>query len=262
MRHQGAQAARPSCKGIILRNKHGALRKSWTKMIKAVIFDFDGTLVDFVGTDITCLKVVHQACGATCSTEAFIEIAVEEIMKFHWLVEKGQVDPLDMHQFRLEKTLARYGIPWNQRYLRLYQNKLTGHRATYEGVNDLLSAIKDRGFIIGLVTNAYDGVEQRKRISSSGLESFFDAIVISGEVGYAKPSPDIFHCVLDPLGLNPDQAVFVGDSEKYDIQGANSAGMYSILLSHDDSYKSELADYTYTSIKDLRDHLEGILAKK
>jgi HAD superfamily hydrolase (TIGR01662 family) len=200
-------------------------------MIKAVIFDYDGTLVDFVGTDIFCLRVVHSACGAICSSEEFIDIAVEEIMSFHSLVEKGIENPLDMHRFRLENTFSRCGTQWDTKFLNLYKTTLFGHINLFDGVKELLSKLKKQGIKLGLVTNAYDGVEQRERISLSGIKKYFDAIVISGEVGYSKPSSEIFNCLLSQLGLNPDQAIYVGDSERYDIQGAKNTGMRSILLS-------------------------------
>ncbi len=50
-------------------------------MIQAVVFDFDGTLVDTVSADIFCLKTVHKACGACCPVEEFIDAAVD----IHWL---------------------------------------------------------------------------------------------------------------------------------------------------------------------------------
>ena len=229
-------------------------------MIKVVIFDYDGTLSNFISTDISCLQMVHKACGASCSLEKFIDIAVEEIMKFHSLVDKGKESSLDMHRFRLENTLSRCGLQWDPKFLTLYRATLFNHSNLFDGVKGLLSGLRKKRIKLGLVTNAYDGAEQRKRICLSGIKSCFDAIVISGEVGYSKPSSDIFYCLLDQLGLKADQAIYVGDSERYDIQGAKNAGMRSILLRHGGSFRSKIADYTCTSISDLQNQLEKILA--
>ncbi len=89
-------------------------------MVKGIIFDFDGTLVDYIRADIFCLKAVHEACRASCPADEFVEIAVEEIMKFHSLVDAHKENPLFMHQFRLKNSLNRCGMPWDQRYLIFY----------------------------------------------------------------------------------------------------------------------------------------------
>nr|WP_319397184.1 HAD-IA family hydrolase [uncultured Desulfobacter sp.] len=130
----------------------------------------------------------------------------------------------------------------------------------YAGVKELLSSLKSRNLKLGLLSNAYDGAEQRKRILSSGITDFFDAVVISGEVEYSKPSVEIFLYILNQLGFSPEQVIYVGDSEKYDIQGANNTGIQSILLRHKDNFTSELANYSCTSIEELHVQLEEILA--
>lgn len=228
-------------------------------MLKAVLFDFDGTLVDFVGTDIRCLKQVHERSGADCTPDEFTDSAVEEIMAFHSLVDKGQVDPLQMHRVRLENTLNRYGIEWDHKYLILYQKKLFEQARPFPGVKNLLSGLRRQGLKLGLITNAYDGEEQRRRLACSDLTPFFDEIVISGEVGLAKPCPEIFHFTLEKLGVAAVEAAFVGDIEKYDIQGANAAGMTSILICKKRSYRSASADHTCHSFKGLHQLFDRII---
>nr|WP_319393765.1 hypothetical protein [uncultured Desulfobacter sp.] len=97
-------------------------------MIKAIIFDYDGTLVDFVDTDICCLKAVHKACAATCSTKEFTNIAVQEITRFQTLVDERKENPLDMHLFRLKNTLSRCNIQWDSKFLNLYLSTLFEYR--------------------------------------------------------------------------------------------------------------------------------------
>ncbi len=70
-------------------------------MVKAVIFDFDGTLVDFVNSDIACLACILSDTNANVTLEEFIDRAVFHIMEFHELVDSGEVNPLTMHHYLL-----------------------------------------------------------------------------------------------------------------------------------------------------------------
>jgi 2-haloacid dehalogenase len=79
---------------------------------------------------------------------------------------------------------------------------------------------------LALVTNGIPEV-QRGRLGRSGLEPHFRAVVISGEVGIAKPDPRFFHLAIRALGLGADEVLVVGDVPGTDIRGARSAGMAS-----------------------------------
>ncbi len=228
-------------------------------MIKLIVFDFDGTLVDFVNTDLRCLKYIHSQCNAPVNFEKFTDIAIDEIMRFHDLVSEGSIDPLIMHEFRLKNTLSKFDIDWNNRYLENYRKHLFENTIPYEGIVELLSVLRVK-VKIGLISNAYDGAEQKKRIICSGLDGYIDKIVISGEVGYSKPSPEIFQTILDQFGVMADEAVFIGDSVKYDVRGAQSVGMHSVLFSYNGNAEKRIADHTCNNIKELCDLLKRLIA--
>jgi phosphoglycolate phosphatase-like HAD superfamily hydrolase len=79
-------------------------------MIKALIFDFDGTLVDFVESDITSLKYIFSLTGVNHGEDIFVERAISNIIHFHELVGKGEVDPETMHKYRLFNTFKELGF--------------------------------------------------------------------------------------------------------------------------------------------------------
>ncbi len=198
-------------------------------LLKAVLFDFDGTLTDFLAADIQALESLHQAAQISLPLEQFVEISVEEIMAFHTRVEQGLESPLEMHLQRLERTFRRIGRAWNPEYLKLYQTRLIEKCVPLEGAAALLSTLRPH-YKLGLLTNAYDALEQRSRIKASGLEHFFEAIVVSGELGIYKPDPGIFLHLLGQLEVQPCEAVYVGDSPRHDVEGAIAAGMQAILI--------------------------------
>jgi putative hydrolase of the HAD superfamily len=63
------------------------------------------------------------------------------------------------------------------------------------------------------------------------IVSYFSGIYLSAEVGLRKPDPRFFEKCLAMMKASPRNSVYVGDSMKYDVEGANSAGMHTILLS-------------------------------
>mgnify|MGYP000339076802 CR=1 FL=1 len=220
-------------------------------MIEAIVFDFDGTLVDYFDSDIKSLKHLHSVVEAKVSFEEFLETAVDEIMQFHRLVEKRLIDPLLMHRFRLEKTFKAHGMQWDDSALEIYKTELFRTCVPFDGVVEILAQLRER-FRLGLITNAYDGVVQRKRIAVSGLENYFDEILISGDIGLYKPDPQVFHILLNRIGVVPEKAIYIGDSIKHDVAGANSAGMKSVLFSKSSKRLSSEAHFHAHGVEGLQ----------
>ena len=85
---------------------------------------------------------------------------------------------------------------------------------------------------LGLITNG-PSEHQRSRIEPLGLDRYFEAIAVSGELGVRKPDPAIFRHVLRALSVTPAAAVYVGDSLEADVAGAKAAGMAEVWLNRD-----------------------------
>ncbi len=227
-------------------------------MFEAILFDFDGTLVDFVDSDIQSLRWLHSNVGSPVCFEDFLETAVDEIMAFHQLVEADKINPLLMHEFRLKRTFARHNITWRDHYVNFYRNKLIETCVSFPGVPRMLFAAKQKTKT-GLVTNAYDGKEQRKRINHASLAAYFDTIVVAGEIGVYKPDPAIFLHSLDCLDAAPENSLFIGDSVTHDITGAKLAGMKTILFNNHSIKNSDAADYTVAEVEELQNLLNQLI---
>ncbi|MCX7867339.1 HAD-IA family hydrolase [Limisphaera sp. VF-2] len=92
----------------------------------------------------------------------------------------------------------------------------------------LLMRLRRRGVKLGLISN-WD-LRLRPLLRALRLESGFDVIVVSAEIGFAKPSPSIFLHAADALGLPPDQILHVGDEPVADVEAARRAGFQAVLL--------------------------------
>jgi len=90
-----------------------------------------------------------------------------------------------------------------------------------------LRLLKKRGLKLALVSN-YDARLHRV-VAELGMRPLFDAVVVSSETGWAKPSPRIYRAALEALGVAPAEALMVGDRILEDVEGAREAGIAALL---------------------------------
>jgi putative hydrolase of the HAD superfamily len=91
-----------------------------------------------------------------------------------------------------------------------------------------LERLRERGIRLGVVSNSDGRVEDALR--AAGLADYFDVIVDSSVAGVEKPDPRIFAAALEPLGVAPADALYVGDVYEVDVVGAHAAGLAAALV--------------------------------
>ncbi|VAH99092.1 unnamed protein product [Triticum turgidum subsp. durum] len=106
------------------------------------------------------------------------------------------------------------------------------------GAYRTLRDLKDAGVKLAVVSN-FD-TRLRKLLKDLNVSHMFDAIVVSSEVGYEKPAPEIFKIALDQIGVEARNAVHVGDDETADKAGANAIGLKCWLWGEDVKKFSEI----------------------
>ena len=99
----------------------------------------------------------------------------------------------------------------------------------YDGVEELLKELRQRGKRIYLLSNAQTDFT-RPEIEMLGLTRFFDDIVISSEQGCKKPSPEFFRRLLQKHSLKPAECIMIGNDAGTDIAGARSVGMDTLYI--------------------------------
>jgi putative hydrolase of the HAD superfamily len=121
------------------------------------------------------------------------------------------------------------------------------------GAEEILHRLRQAGVRIGLLTNGAASL-QREKIETSGLGMHFDAAVVSGEIGTGKPAPEIFHHLLERLGVGADEALMVGNSLARDVVGGRRAGLKTCWLTldgEDEPVGSVEPDFTIRSLGEL-----------
>jgi putative hydrolase of the HAD superfamily len=98
----------------------------------------------------------------------------------------------------------------------------------YPEVPDVLARLRARGARLAVVSN-WD-VSLHDVLERTELRPLVDTVVISAELGVAKPDPAIFRAALERLGTGPDGALHVGDSLEHDVAGARAAGLEAVLV--------------------------------
>lgn len=138
-----------------------------------------------------------------------------------------------------------------------YEQHYAGHGAIMKHAEDLLNYCRERGYILGLVTNGRKEIQYGK-IDLLGLRGYFKSIVISGEVGISKPDPEIYRLALERLGTTADETLFIGDHPVNDIWGAGKAGMETVWLKRNHAWDGKLDVHPWKTIDEL-DELKDII---
>ena len=103
----------------------------------------------------------------------------------------------------------------------------------FDGVPETLHRLKAAGFRLGVVTNTFDATKDKlgwfRRV---GIDALWDSFATSCELKVCKPDRGIYMAALDPLGLRPEEAAFVGHAAK-ELEGAKKLGMSTVAFNRD-----------------------------
>jgi putative hydrolase of the HAD superfamily len=209
--------------------------------VRAILFDFGHTLVDFQRTQ-EALHAAYRQIRARIEAVAYME--VPELLD---LVERvaGGVDSMvaeSYEQGRMEEVAqaellrqAFSGIGFDlpddviDHIVALDHSAYSNSITIQSEVLQTLERLRQAGHPMGLVSNITLRPDLiRADLDRMGLGKYLDATVFSSEVGVRKPDPRIFREALHRLGAEPAETAFVGDRLYDDVSGAQAAGMRAV----------------------------------
>jgi putative hydrolase of the HAD superfamily len=192
--------------------------------VKAVFLDVDDTLVDYA-------PAARASFAALFGPDAPYEqwLALDHYERYL----NGELSFRVMRETRMADFLAMLGrhedVPDAVTFERRRFEGLVEHYRLFDDALPCVADLRERGLRIGLITNN-ESEHQRDKIRRTGLEGLFDAVIISDEVGVAKPNARIFEHALAALDVAPGEAMHVGDNLAADARGARDAGMCGVWL--------------------------------
>ncbi|MEO6396984.1 MAG: HAD family hydrolase, partial [Tepidiformaceae bacterium] len=208
--------------------------------IRAILFDIGDTLwharsapptVEFRRMAAERAARELRALGLSHSDPALVSrslwSAMEEAMNLARrtdLVEPdyGDVARAALHELGLEVAASDAGMLLEATYI----SGVEGGKAPFPDARPTLLALRERGFLLGAVTNrAFGGERFRADLRDAGLDIGWDVETVSVEVGFLKPHPAIFEHALNHLKIAPADALMVGNSLAEDVLGAQRVGI-------------------------------------
>lgn len=193
-------------------------------MIKAVLFDFDETLQD------RTLAFDHYADAFL--QEFFPGISKEDSdKKKQDMIDTGNGGYVNRVEWfsRLIKMWGWNDAPTPEVLARHYDEKFGYFNVIFEDAVPLLTELRNRSVKTGVITNG-PSILQHTKMDNSGLLPYMDILVVSGDLEFAKPQPEIFEYTAAKLGVKTDECIYVGDHPVNDIAGALSAGMHAVRM--------------------------------
>jgi putative hydrolase of the HAD superfamily len=202
--------------------------------MQAVILDVGGVLLvphaDEVSKALGVPLSAEQAERAHYAGAAALDASIDEPSNERNDYLSAYAQSLGMEP--VADVIDKMRALWSGPTIDLWRQHVTGSV-------DGLKALHKRQLKLGIVSNADGTIEEQLRRGlicqvGEGLGVPVLAIIDSHVVGVAKPRAEIFRHALDPLGVAPEQAVYVGDTRRYDIAGARAAGLQPV---HFDPYQ-------------------------
>ncbi|HLB05489.1 MAG TPA: HAD-IA family hydrolase [Thermodesulfobacteriota bacterium] len=213
--------------------------------IKLIIFDLDGTLVNSIADITNSLNYATEPYGFAPKTpEEVAALVGEGITK---VIERVLGD---------ERLLLRDEVV--RRFLEFYSEHIIDNTSLYPGVRETLNRLN--GFKKAIISNKREALSI-KVLEGLDLLRFFDLVIGSDSTSEKKPSPVPVLHVLSTLGLGPEDAIMVGDSE-LDIEAGKRAGVKTVGVTY--GYRKRIflkdADFIINEFEDLLSIVQGMLS--
>jgi len=175
--------------------------------LRAVLFDWDGTLVNTAEASYRCYEKLFGSYGIAFDRDAF-----RRTYSPNWHLTYSA---LGLAEERWAEADAR----WLQHYCE-------EEVVLIDGAREALLRVRDAGLAAGLVTSG-DRVRVSRELTDLGVAEFFQALVCAEDTAERKPRPEPLLLALDRMRLVPGHAVYIGDSPE-DVQMAQAAGVRAV----------------------------------
>jgi HAD superfamily hydrolase (TIGR02253 family) len=217
-------------------------------MIKAVIFDLDNTLVDF-------MAMKRQAITAAIDSmiDAGLKLTREEVQsRIDMIYQERGMEFQNVFDQLLYDVFQKVNYKILSAGIIAYRKAREAALVPYTHVNMTLVELVKRGIKLAVISDA-PGREAWLRLCYLNFHHIFDHVVTFDDTGERKPSPTPFRKALELLQVEPHEAIMVGDWAERDMVGAAQVGMKTVFARYGDTFgtKESNADYDINDVSAL-----------
>lgn len=206
-------------------------------MLKSIIFDMDGTILDSSYAMTLSVNHVRESFGLAPVEKEYLEFIINE----------PSIDlPMKLYNTK------EYTQEHKERFAAHYLENANLHVKAYDGAYELLKALHVKGFTLSIATNATDFFA-RNMLEGQGMLEFFSHVIGANNVENSKPNPDMLHHISELSQIPLENSLLVGDSIK--DEGAAKKANIDFLFALWGYGKSDNYTEAFKSIPELKEYL-------
>lgn len=219
------------------------------KGITTLLFDMDNTLFDLVGAQISSCHAITKFLGNDDGEKLF-EYFLRPVHNFE--------SHNHIFDYMADQSLSSDGL-YNDA-CRIYESEKLRHITPYAGVKETLESLKQSGYPMAIVTDAFSK-DAIMRLEKVGLLPYFCGMVSYDMVGVKKPSPEPFLFALEMMKAKAQQVLLIGDSPRRDIEPCKKLGIRTVYARYGDRFSQHRSECEADFTIDAMDELPQILTR-
>jgi HAD superfamily hydrolase (TIGR02253 family) len=233
-------------------------------MIRAVFFDFVGTLITKTGENVTHQNIVKEVLKRAGRegldpVKLWEEYEAESSALFKKLAGRPYVKIRDVDTEAMMKVARRYGFDVPAEFWDISIEMHRRYGQLFPDAKETLKTLKEMGLHVGIITDS-DNDYIIAHLEALGILGLFDTITTSEDAGFYKPHAAPFQLALERAGVAPEESIYVGDNPSKDCVGGKGVGMFSVLLDPDGGKRGlwDNCDFVVSRLREVIDIIRGL----